>query len=120
MTIDHAARYWAYANYLIALSSLIKQEYPSNADLVGTLAGYQGIQRLSRSNEIDIKPIAKALQTALCHIVQSTLFIFEVIIVKSLSKQLYAGILAEFMATPWGTAAAQTAFDRWTAIESSW
>ncbi len=313
MTIDHAARYWAYANYLIALSSLIKQEYPSNADLVGTLARYQGIQRLSRSNEIDRKPIAKtlrhswftelllhetnhysnllpyampwsmvqvyytihsalrayflacrrqvepvhevalrtigsdlvsykerfpppwncvlsgdpraamvclsntpypitidlhnallppsavdlwqhyglflkttrlrqtdrairnwkktqykqrisqaqrqaivqgyrpttlfdaiyriraranykdidsfifsetnpldytALQTALCHIVQSTLLIFEVVIVKSLGKQLYADILAEFMATPWGTAATQTAFDRWTAIES--
>lgn len=30
----------------------------------------------------------------------------------------YANPLAEFMSTPWGTAATQTAFDRWTAIES--
>jgi hypothetical protein len=313
MTIDHDARYRAYANYLIALSGLIKQEYPGHADLINTLAEYQGIQRLSRSNEIDRELLARALrhswftelllhetnhysnllpyaipwsmvqvyytihsalrayflacrrqvepvhetalrtigsdlvsykerfpppwncvltgdpraafvylshtpesiaidlhnallppaivdpwqhyglflkttrlrqterairnwkktqhkqrisqmqrqtivqayrpttlfdalyriraranykdidsfifsattpldyaalQTALCHIVQSTLLIFEVIIVKSLGKQPYADVLAEFMSTPWGTAAARTAFDRWTVIDS--
>ena len=79
-------------------------------------ANYKDIDSFifSETNPLDYA----ALQTALCHIVQSTLLIFEVIIVKSLGKQPYADILAEFMSTSWGKAATQTAFDRWTAIDS--
>lgn len=62
MTIDHNARYWAYSNYLIALSHLIRGEHPTDNDLAQTVSGLAGYIRIKRRTDVNIEEVAKLLR----------------------------------------------------------
>jgi len=62
-TVDNNARYWAYSNYLIALSRLLNQEYPSDSLLTTTIANSQGFKQLSRATpSLDQNTLSKTLR----------------------------------------------------------
>jgi len=65
MTVDHNARYWAYAHYLIAFSRLLSQEYPSDSALGLTIANSSGFQKLTQSTiPINQNALSQALRHA--------------------------------------------------------
>ena len=59
---DNTARFWAYSNYLIALSRLIDNEYQSQEDLVQVLVNSSGFQKIYRGTSINIDEIAQSLR----------------------------------------------------------
>ncbi len=61
--VDNNARYWAYSNYLIALSRLLSQEYPTDCTLAIVIANSGGFKRLRRATpSIDQSALSKALR----------------------------------------------------------
>ncbi len=61
----HTARYWAYANYLTALSQLIQDEYATDTDLVSAITRNGAFSSLSRtSTPLDQSLMAKTLRRA--------------------------------------------------------
>src|SRR5215216_6607404 len=61
-TIDNTARFWAYSNYLTALSRLIECEYPSQAVLVNSVVNSKGFPKINRGTSTDYQGIAQALR----------------------------------------------------------
>ena len=61
-TVDHTARFWAYSNYLTALSRLIEWEHPSQAGLVNCVVASPGFQKIHRGTSINYESIAQSLR----------------------------------------------------------
>src|SRR5689334_19708813 len=84
---DNTARFWAYSNYLIALSRLIDNEYQSQEDLIKVLVNSSGFQKIYRGTSINIDEIAQSLRLS---------WYTELLLSKTVS---YSDILP--YATPW-------------------
>ena len=59
---DNTARFWAYSNYLTALSRLIECEHPSQVSLVNFIVKSKGFHKIFHGTSIPYDSIAKALR----------------------------------------------------------
>lgn len=84
---DNTARFWAYSNYLIALSRLIDNEYQSQEDLAKAIVNSSGFQKIYRGTSINVDEIAQSLRLS---------WYTELLLSKTIS---YSDILP--YATPW-------------------
>ena len=59
---DNTARFWAYSNYLTALSRLIECEHPSQANLVNCLVNSKGFHKIFPGVSVIYEDVAQALR----------------------------------------------------------
>lgn len=61
---NQPARYWAYSNYLVATSALLKSLYPGIADLVSVLSSSPATAKLHASPSANRERVAELLRSA--------------------------------------------------------
>ncbi|HMR98239.1 MAG TPA: hypothetical protein PKE62_03210 [Anaerolineales bacterium] len=59
---DQTARFWAYSNYLIALSRLIESEYTNTEDLIKFVTSSKGFAKIHRGKDVDLDAVAQSLR----------------------------------------------------------
>lgn len=61
-SIDQTARFWAYSNYLIALSRLIESEYANTEALIQAMVSSNGLVKIYRGRNINFDMVAQSLR----------------------------------------------------------